>query len=180
MQIEFNPAMVHEYRLVGYEKRILRREDFSNDKVDAGDIGSGHTVTAIYEFSPTGSEKGHALEPLRYKAPEQEATGVKPGDEYAFVKMRYKLPDETESTLLSRPVTVEDNAEAMADEKLVGEFRFATAVACFAQILRGDHQDVSYDRVIELAEASIGEDLHGYRMEFISLVRAAKDASLLN
>ena len=103
IQIEFNPATVSEYRLIGFETRLLKREDFKNDKVDAGDIGSGHRVTAIYEITPTGS-KGRTVDDLRY-GNKDKTTALEDGNEYAFLKIRYKLPKSETSTLITSPVT---------------------------------------------------------------------------
>ena len=169
IQVEFNPAAVSEYRLIGYETRLLNKDDFNNDKVDAGDIGAGHTVTALYEMTPKGS-KGQLVDPLRYGTAEQAGT---PAGEYAFVKIRYKLPGEDKSRLITEPVTA-------ADEKPDGEASFAAAVAGFGQLLRGGEftKAFSYDDVIALASASKGPDAFGYRAEFINLVRLAKSARL--
>src|SRR5262249_52868048 len=151
-QVEFNPARVAEYRLIGYETRILDRTDFNNDRVDAGDIGSGHTVTAIYEITPVGSP-GQMADPLRYPqgqeaAPAQGATQGTSGGEYAFVKLRYKLPNEDTSHLISRPVT---DADVIADfARLPEDLRFAAAVAAAGQLLRHDPyiKDFDFDRTI--------------------------------
>ena len=175
IQIEFNPQMVSEYRLVGYETRLLNREDFNNDKVDAGDIGSGHTVTAIYEITPRASS-GKLVDDLRYGKAQQEDGR---GDEYAFLKLRYKLPDSDKSTLVSTPVTkaneVRDVEAAPAD---VG---FATSVAAFGQILRGGQYTGTYtlDDVAALARRTKGDDPFGYRSEFVNLVRIARTAQTL-
>ncbi|MEM8648874.1 MAG: YfbK domain-containing protein, partial [Pseudomonadota bacterium] len=140
LQVEFNPAKVSEYRLIGYETRILKREDFNNDKVDAGDIGAGHTVTALYEITPAGA-KTRLVDSLRYqqKAAEPAASN---GDEYAFVKIRYKQPQGSKSTLITTPVTaaheVSDGASAPQDA------RFAAAVAAFGQILKGGRYTGSF------------------------------------
>lgn len=167
IQVEFNPAAVAEYRLIGYETRLLDKDDFNNDKVDAGDIGAGHTVTALYEVTPKGS-KGQLVDPLRYGTAEQGGT---PAGEYAFVKIRYKLPGEDESRLITQPVTA-------ADEKSDSEASFAAAVAAFGQLLRGGEFTGSYgfDDVAALATANRGPDAFGYRAEFINLVRLAKSA----
>ncbi|MBI3672094.1 MAG: von Willebrand factor type A domain-containing protein, partial [Rhizobiales bacterium] len=125
IQVEFNPQTVSEYRLIGYETRLLNREDFNNDKVDAGEIGSGHTVTAIYEITPKDS-KGKLVDPLRYGAARQ-ASG---NGEYAFVKIRYKLPTEDKSRLITEPVTA-------ANEATSTEASFTAAVAGFGQLLAG-------------------------------------------
>ena len=167
IQVEFNPAAVSEYRLIGYETRLLDKDDFNNDKVDAGDIGAGHTVTALYEVTPKGS-KGQRVDPLRYGTAEQEGS---PAGEYAFVKIRYKLPGEDESRLITQPVTA-------ADETPDSEASFAAAVAAFGQLLRGGAFTGSYgfDDVVALATTSRGPDPYGYRAEFITLVRLAKSA----
>ncbi|MEM7210366.1 MAG: von Willebrand factor type A domain-containing protein [Pseudomonadota bacterium] len=171
IQIEFNPATVAEYRLIGFETRILNREDFNNDKIDAGEIGSGHTVTALYEITPVGSE-GRQVDDLRYQ---QSAAADGPTNEYGFLKIRYKQPDGDTSKLIQRPVTRAD--EANPDS----EVRFASAVAAFGQLLRGGRHTggYGYDDVIELATASKGEDPFGYRAEFVNLVRLAKSAAAL-
>jgi Ca-activated chloride channel family protein len=173
IQVEFNPDTVSEYRLIGYETRLLKREDFNNDKVDAGDIGSGHTVTAIYEITPRGS-KAKLNDDLRYgEASPLAAAG---SDEYAFVKIRYKLPGEKESKLISEPVRVGQASATVAEAPQ--EARFATAVAAFGQLLRGGRymKAFSYDDVIALAQGAKGSDVFGYRAEFINLVRLAKTA----
>jgi Ca-activated chloride channel family protein len=173
IQVEFNPDTVSEYRLIGYETRMLQREDFNNDKVDAGDIGSGHTVTAIYEITPRDS-KAKLNDDLRYSTSE---TPAKAGtDEYGFVKIRYKLPGEKDSKLISEPVKID--AAAASVDAAPQESRFATAVAAFGQLLRGGQytKSYSYDDVIALAQAAKGKDEFGYRAEFINLVRLAKSA----
>ena len=171
IQVEFNPATVAEYRLIGFETRILNREDFNNDRIDAGEIGSGHTVTALYEITPVGSE-GRRVDDLRYQ---QNAAADGPLNEYGFLKLRYKQPDSDTSKLIQRPVTRAD--EANPDS----EARFASAVAAFGQLLRGGRHTggYSYDDVIELATASKGSDPFGYRAEFVNLVRLAKSAAAL-
>lgn len=176
IQVEFNPAQISEYRLIGYETRALKREDFNNDKVDAGDIGSGHTVTAIYELTPTGSP-AELVDELRYAEAEAETTPVlanEASDEYAFVKIRYKQPDEDTSTLISRPVGAMDEVNSLGDA--TSETRFATSVAAFGQILRGGSRvsEYGYDEVIALASGAKGQDTFGYRAEFVSLLRLAK------
>jgi Ca-activated chloride channel family protein len=178
LQVEFNPQTVQEYRLVGYETRALNREDFNNDKVDAGDIGAGHTVTAIYEITPVGAAP--LVDDLRYQkaeaAPaETKAAKTEAGDEYAFLKIRYKKPDSDTSTLMTRPITA-------ADEKpfaeLSDDIRFANAVASFAQMLKGSKfVATDYDAVIETANQARGKDEFGYRTEFVNLVRLAKTAA---
>ena len=172
IQIEFNPALVEEYRLIGYENRILRREDFNNDAVDAGDIGAGHTVTALYEIALKGSG-GSLTEPLRYGQPATDGATPR-GDEIAFLRLRYKQPDGEVSQLLERPIR---RGQAVGDWRETSErFRFATAVAGFGQILRGGRytRDFGYDEVLALARTARGGDPHGYRGEFLTLVGLAR------
>lgn len=185
IQLEFNPKVVSEYRLVGYETRALKREDFNNDKVDAGDIGAGHTVTAIYEITPVGS-KNQSMDPLRY-SDEEKQTEVKSDvvDEYAFVKVRYKLPKEDTSKLLTTSVTVKDELGEVTDlvkendKVLHNDIAFSIAVAGFAQKLKGGKYtgELSYDDIIMLANSAKGDDPYGYRAEFVQLVRMAKTAN---
>jgi len=170
-QIEFNPARIAEYRLIGYETRVLNREDFNDDKVDAGDIGSGHRVTAIYEITPKGSP-AVLNDPLRYGG-EQAAPVTAGSDELAFLKMRWKKPDGETSELDTMPVT---DADAVADATAAPvDVRFSVAVAAFGQKLKGVAalQDYAYGSILGLAEASKGNDPFGYRAEFLKLVRLA-------
>lgn len=187
MQVEFNPAMVKEYRLVGYEKRILKREDFNNDKVEAGDMGSGHTVTVIDEITPTEA-KGAAVgvDDLRYTATDpSDPVNQTTQDEYCFLKIRYKVPDEETSRLMTTAVGLKDevadqlNGKQQGQELLYREFGFATAVASFSQILKGSKNtgDSDYDKLLDLAIETKGTDPFGYRAEFIELVRKARVAS---
>ncbi|WP_233383910.1 vWA domain-containing protein [Methylobacterium sp. C25] len=175
IQVEFNPVTVAEYRLIGYETRALNREDFENDKVDAGEIGSGQSATALYEIVPAGGPR--TVAPLRYGEAKTE-TASKAG-EYAFVKVRYKQPDQDTSKLIETPVgpAVEQSSFDKADE----DARFATAVAGFGEILRGGKWTgkLKLDDVAKWASAARGEDPYGYRSEFVQLVRAAKTAQTL-
>ncbi len=176
LQVEFNPGLVSEYRLIGYETRALKREDFNNDKIDAGDIGAGHTVTALYEITPVGSSSQN-VDPLRYAEAKKEAAesvvNANP-NEYGFMKIRYKLPDSDTSTLISTPITLADEVGTL--EATDQDARFASAVAAFGQLLKGGEftGDYSYDEIIALAQSAKGEDEFGYRSEFINLVRLAK------
>ena len=174
VQVEFNPERVAEYRLIGYETRILNDTDFNNDKVDAGDIGSGHTVTALYEITPVDS-KARLADPLRYAQSHLDVDGAK--DEIAFVKIRYKLPAEDESRLIERPVTSRDMETEFS--KLPSDLRFAAAVAGAGQLLRHDPyiKDFGYGRAIEMAQAARGNDEFGYRTEFVQLMRLAETAA---
>ena len=171
IQVEFNPAMVREYRLIGYETRLLAREDFRNDKVDAGEIGAGHTVTAVYEFIPAGSDATR-IPSLRYQ-PQGAAPATEFDGEFAFLKLRYKLPDTETSTLMTRAVTVAD-AFASVDAA-PRDARFAAAVVAFGERLRGGRHigGYGYDDVAALAQSARGSDPFGYRNEFVSLVRLA-------
>ncbi len=170
VQVEFNPALVSEYRLIGYETRALNREDFNNDAVDAGDIGAGHTVTALYELTPAGS--GAELnEPLRYGT---TGTGAMANeDEFGFLKLRYKAPEGDASKLVEMPIGTglvrADIADASADQ------RFAAAVAAFGQKLKGSVYGtaMSWDDIAALANGAKGSDVNGYRAEFVQMVHLA-------
>jgi Ca-activated chloride channel family protein len=172
IQVEFNPNKVSEYRLIGYETRALNREDFNNDRVDAGDIGSGHSVTAIYEITPKGSG-GEQIDPLRYGQATVNNGGVANADEYAFVKIRYKLPNEDVSKLITTPVTSAN--EISSFDQASTDQRFSVAVAAFGQKLRDEDATAKfgYDKIMEIATAARGADPFGYRSEFLSLVRLA-------
>jgi len=171
IQVEFNPATVAEYRLIGYETRALKREDFNNDRIDAGEIGSGHTVTAVYEITPKNSP-AVLTDDLRYAKPNAATADAKAGsDEYAFFKIRYKLPNEDVSKLITTPVTKANEVSAAASD----DVRFSTAVAAFGQKLRGTDSlaTYSYADIARLGAGSRGDDAFGYRSEFLSLVRLA-------
>ena len=178
IQVEFNPAAVREYRLIGYETRMLAREDFRNDKVDAGEIGAGHTVTAIYELIPAGTSGGERIPSLRYQAAENEP-GTAFDGELAFLKIRYKLPDAESSTLITRPVTAADAFGAV--DAAPRDVRFSAAVAAFGELLRGGRYtgDYGYGDVIALAQGARGDDPFGYRNEFLRLVRLAESIAAL-
>lgn len=176
-QVEFNPERIAEYRLIGYETRALNREDFNNDRVDAGDIGSGHSVTAIYEITPKGSP-AVMNDDLRYgdKAPAETADTARQ-DELAFVKMRYKRPGEDKSALITTPVN-DSNAVAAVDAA-PQDVRFSVAVAAFGQKLSriAALDSYSYQAIADLAAASRGMDSFGYRSDFLGLVRLADGLS---
>lgn len=172
IQIEFNPARVEEYRLIGYENRVLRREDFNNDAVDAGDIGAGHTVTALYEIALKGSG-GNLTEPLRYGQAAVTDSAAR-GDEIAFLRLRYKQPNSDVSQLQEWPIRRD---QIVKDWKETSErFRFAAAVAGFGQLLRGGRYTTAfgYDDVLALARGARGDDPFGYRGEFLTLVSLAR------
>jgi Ca-activated chloride channel family protein len=173
LQVEFNPATVAEYRLVGYETRALKREDFNNDAVDAGDVGSGHTVTAIYEITPVGSAT-RMVDKSRYakESPPTVVTGT--ASEYGFLKIRYKLPASDTSQLIEQPIQIVSDAP----QNVLRDVQFSTAVAGFGQLLRGGTftGPLSFDDVVKQAQTAKGDDPFGYRTEFVQLVRKAKVA----
>jgi Ca-activated chloride channel family protein len=164
IQVEFNPETVSEYRLLGYETRALNREDFNNDKVDAGEIGSGHTVTEIYEITPRGQEG--LVDGLRY-SPDHNQTRENES-EYGFLKMRYKIPGETKSRLINQPISMNTSNGSL-------DSRFSVAVAGFAQLIKDAKHtgDWNLDSALALAQENRGDDPYGYRAEFVQLIRAA-------
>ncbi|MBD9424404.1 VWA domain-containing protein [Pseudomonas sp. PDM15] len=167
IQVEFNPAEVSEYRLLGYENRALKREDFSNDKVDAGEIGAGHTVTALYEVVPVGA-KGW-LEPLRYAQAKEQGKA----SEIAWLRLRYKAPEGGASKLVERPI---GKGEATPIASASEDLRFAAAVAAFAQQLKDAKYTGSFGLAdsAKLARGAKGEDPFGLRGEFVQLVELAQ------
>lgn len=171
IQMEFNPSQIAEYRLIGYETRALKREDFNNDAVDAGEIGAGHTVTAIYEVTPVGSP-ARRIDDLRYSAADVEAIPASGNPEYGFLKLRYKLPGESRSKLIETPV-MPDRADIDPSE-----VRFATAVAGFGEYLKGSDYlgDWGPVQIDALAKDARGSDPFGYRAEFLRLVRLSRTA----
>ena len=173
IQVEFNPAVVAEYRLIGYENRLLQREDFNNDQVDAGDIGANHTVTALYEVTLVGSG-GERVDPLRYGGSEPITVPAR-ADELAFVRLRYKAPEAEDSRLIETPVRV-DRLETDASDDLA----FAAAVAAFGQHLRGGEylERFALSDIHTLASRSRGPDADGYRGEFLQLIRLAESLSV--
>ncbi len=170
IQVEFNPATVKEYRLVGYENRVLKQEDFNNDKVDAGDIGAGHTVTALYEFIPAG--KTGWLDESRYQTKKTVSGSLK---EYAFVKLRYKNPNQKQSILLQQPVAVSSKPLAKAHP----DTQWAVAVASYGQQLRGGEYNgnLSWDSLNALAQNAAKPDPFGERAEFLTLLQQARQLS---
>lgn len=173
IQVEFNPAMVAEYRLIGYETRALNREDFNNDRVDAGDVGSGHSVTAMYEITPKGSP-AQVIDDLRYGKHERARAGDDNASrEYAFLKLRYKLPREDVSKLIETPVTTANEKATLDDAS--NDVRFSIAVAGFGQKLRkaDNLAETSWVDIAELAARARGNDPYGYRAEFLRLMKLA-------
>ncbi len=175
VQVEFNPREVRAYRLIGYENRALRAEDFANDRVDAGELGAGHSVTALYEVVPAGVEGPDLADapPLRYRD-RPGVTRRAASGELGFVRLRYKPPRESRS-VLTQQAFVDRGGDGSTD------LRFAASVAAFGMLLRSsDHVgDYSLDKVLELARGSLGEDGEGYRREFLKLVREARGHRLL-
>ena len=171
IQVEFNPARVAAYRLIGYENRMLAKEDFADDKKDAGELGAGHTVTALYEIEPTTRQRAEAGTELRYVN-----VGIKPDafdrEEIMTVRLRYKKPDGEKSKLIERTAT--DRGIAFQDATV--DLRFASSVAEFGMLLRNSEFKgaASFDHVIETAKATKGEDVNGYRAEFVELAEACK------
>jgi Ca-activated chloride channel family protein len=174
IQIEFNPAKVSGYRLIGYENRMLNKEDFNDDQKDAGEIGAGHTVTALYEVIPADqtSDPTSATDPLKYQTAREPSTAAD-SNELLTVKLRYKLPNASDSQLIERVVTDVGENFAQSDT----EFQFAAAVASFGMLLRGSEYrgDWDFDDVRQTVESSLGEDPHGFRQEFLELVAVARD-----
>lgn len=171
LQVEFNPAQVQAYRLIGYESRLLQDEDFNNDAKDAGEMGAGHTVTAFYEVIPAGVESDYAgkVDELKYQKTEKTVP-VSLSKELLTVKLRYKQPDGDSSKRIE--ITLADDKA----NKVSVDFHFASAVAMFGQLLRdSDYKGTAtYDKIISLAKTGLGKDAKGYKREFIRLVEIAK------
>lgn len=172
IQVEFNPAAVKEYRLIGYENRMLAREDFNNDQVDAGDIGAGHNVTALYEIIPAG-QTGWLPESRYQAAP--AANDQAADSEYAFIKLRYKLPGQSSSILISRPVAVGSKPLAQGSNAT----RQAVAAAAFGELLRGGKYsgNFGWPQTLELARSAQSPDRHGLRRQFVQLIEKAQQLS---
>ena len=172
LQVEFNPSQVQAYRLIGYESRLLKDEDFNNDAKDAGDMGAGHTVTAFYEVIPAGVKNEYVgkVDDLKYQKKEKMTLKPTGSDELLTVKLRYKAPDKDVSRKMEFPF-VDNKGDSVSSD-----FRFASAVAMFGQLLRdSDFKGTAdYDKVIKLAKQGLNNDERGYRREFIRLVEAAK------
>ena len=171
IQVEFNPATVKEYRLIGYENRMLAREDFNNDQVDAGDIGAGHNVTALYEIIPAGQTGW--LPESRYQA--APAANDKAASEYAFINLRYKLPGQSNSILINRPVAVGSKPLAQGSNAT----RQAVAAAAFGELLRGGKYsgNFGWPQTLELARNAQSPDRHGLRRQFVQLIEKAQQLS---
>ncbi|MBI5372114.1 MAG: von Willebrand factor type A domain-containing protein [Sphingobacteriales bacterium] len=174
LQIEFNPAKVQAYRLIGYENRMLAKEDFNDDKKDAGELGSGHTVTALYEVIPVGVKSSFlpSVDPLKYRKNNEKAGTKSETDEIMTVKFRYKAPDGDVSKLIEHPLL--DKSVSIA--KTSDNFRFAAAVAQFGMLLRNSEfkSNASFESVLSLAKKSMTTDADGYRSEFVRLVESAR------
>jgi len=176
IQVEFNPGRVAEYRLIGYETRLLNEADFNNDRVDAGEVGSGASVTALYEITPVGGPT--QIDARRYPA-NRNSLGVGGGDpdgEVGFVQVRYKLPGEHDSRLMQRVVSNGGNGGTVSSQPPEST-RWALAVAAFGQKLRNDpwmSPGYGWDQIIEQAQGARGEDPYGERAAFVQMVRAAQ------
>ena len=172
LQVEFNPAKVQSYRLVGYETRMLNNEDFNDDTKDAGEMGAGHTVTALYEIIPTGTPGNipGSVDPLKYQSQTNVNAQTSNSSELLTVKLRYKTPEEEKSKKIEKSVT------DMGKDNVSPDFRFASAVAMFAQLLKDSDfkGEATYDKVIETANKGLSFDPEGYRAEFVRLVQSAK------
>jgi Ca-activated chloride channel family protein len=179
IQVEFNPATIAGYRLIGYENRMLAKEDFNNDKKDAGEIGAGHTVTALYELVPAGKPFPSSVDPLKYQQPEkpvvEDSKLENTSPDLFTVKLRYKAPDGDKSKLIEKIVGPETREFGKASQ----DFRFAAAVAAFGLKLRGgtDDPDLDWTEIQSIARGSLGEDPDAYRAEFLTLVQKAKKLS---
>ena len=173
IQVEFNPALVGAYRLIGYENRMLAKEDFNDDTKDAGEIGAGHRVTALYEIIPAGlaANTTASVDPLKYQKAATRETVVKSA-ELLTVKLRYKEPDADESRLIEQPF-VDPGTELSAS---TDDFRFVTAVAAFGMLLRNSEysESMTFDEVLDLARQAKGRDSGGWRSEFIELIEKAR------
>jgi Ca-activated chloride channel family protein len=170
LQVEFNPAKVKAYRLIGYENRALKNEDFNNDKKDAGDLGSGHTVTALYEVIPVGVESEFfKIDELKYQKTTVDPKATVSG-ELMTIKFRYKKPDEDVSKLIVHPLL--DSNISLA--KTSDNFRWSASVAAFGMLLRESEyiKNYTYDAVVQMAQQSKGDDKEGYRIEFINMVKS--------
>lgn len=174
IQVEFNPAVVAEYRLIGYENRMLNREDFTNDRVDAGEIGAGHSVTALYEVTMVGAG-GQRVPELRYGS--RKPVPGREQSELAYVKLRYKQPGSPTSTEVGQAVPVSSLAKSLDTSS--SDLRFAASVAGFGQILQGGKYtgDWDYQDALQLARSARGDDPHGYRGEFLHLIELAQSLS---
>ena len=172
MQVEFNPTKVAAYRLIGYENRMLQDEDFNNDQKDAGELGSGHTVTALYEVIPVGVQSAFMpVDDLKYQ--QQEIKSSPQNDkELLTIKLRYKQPDGNKSKLISHPV-IDQN---IALSKTSNNFKWSAAVAGFGMLLRDSDfkNDLTFEEVLRLARLGKGADTEGYRIEFINLVQSCQ------
>ena len=174
IQVEFNPNKVQAYRLIGYENRLLRDQDFNDDRKDAGEIGAGHTITALYEIIPTGITSDVTLpdiDPLKFQKPNPSATTAKSND-LMHLKLRYKQPNGSTSKLISEPIADASRSVDSASENL----RFSAAVAMFGMVLRdSDYKgEATFAKILDLADQAKGNDPQGYRTAFIQLVQRSQ------
>jgi len=177
IQVEFNPAYIKSYRLIGYENRLLRDEDFNDDSKDAGEIGAGHTVTALYEIAPMGNSfNTHKVDPLRYQSDRQLKHAAE-SEEILFLKIRYKRPQGETSELMTTPLHLPELRTIPSPD-----FQFSAAVATFGMLLRGSPEsgNASFELVKSLATNATQYDPHGYRKEFLDLVEVAHSLTSMN
>lgn len=172
IQLEFNPAFVQSYRLIGYENRVLAKNDFDDDKKDAGELGAGHTVTALYEIVPATRENAGRRDGGGQYVSVSVNSGAYASEDLLTLRLRYKPPESDESTLIEQRLRSTERRFADASENL----RFSAAVAAFGMLLRESQfrGDVTCDAIVEMAEGAMGEDESGHRKEFVELVRTAR------
>jgi Ca-activated chloride channel family protein len=182
-QIEFNPSKILAYRLIGYENRLLNNEDFNDDKKDAGEVGAGHTVTALYEIIPVGAKDSRkwvkSVDKLKYQK-EKELKNSEASNEWLTIKLRYKQPDSSKSILMEQAVSGKVQAFNKADD----DFKFAASVAAFGMLLRNSEYkgSMDYEEVKAMANDACGRDADGFKAEMVRLVDIAEslDTGLVN
>jgi Ca-activated chloride channel family protein len=172
IQVEFNPKQVQAYRLIGYENRLLKSEDFNDDKKDAGEIGAGHSVTALYEIVPAGvAAPAGSVGPLKYQKPAAVSESAASSGELLTLKLRFKRPKSDTSELVTQPVIDRETPFAKTSES----YRFAASVAAFGMVLRASQHkgEANFELARSLAAGAVGSDVHGYRREFLGMIAAA-------
>jgi len=175
IQVEFNPANVSAYRLIGYENRKLNNEDFNDDKKDAGEMGAGHVVTALYEIVPVGVELKGKIDSLKYQTQTLEVKPIAFSDEVATLKLRYKLPEAEVSSLMTQTIKVSDRKKEMQSDNL----KWSASMAQFGMLLRNSEYkgNTTYESTISLAQTAVGSDSEGYRRECVQLMKNAQAMS---
>jgi Ca-activated chloride channel family protein len=172
IQVEFNPAYVLAYRLIGYENRKLNNEDFNDDKKDAGEMGAGHVVTALYEIVPVGASLSGSIDPLKYQAAQKVQKPAVLSNEMATLKLRYKEPEQNQSKLITQVVSKKDVKDEIDSDNL----KWSASLAQFGMLLRNSEYkgNTSYEGMIDLAQSALGEDSEGYRRECLMLMKNAQ------